>query len=164
MIRNATLEDLPGIQSLYAQARRFMADNGNPTQWAGGYPWEDMLLEDIARGELFVLEEDSLQGVFAFIIGEDPTYRRIEGGQWLSDRPYGTIHRLAGDGKSRGVLARTVAFCEGGIPHLRIDTHHDNTVMRHLIPKNGFQECGIIYQPDGTPRIAYEKLGEGEQP
>ena len=163
MIRNARPGDLPGIQALYAQARRFMADNGNPTQWAGGYPQEDMLQKDIARGELFVIEEESLWGAFAFIIGEDPTYLRIEEGRWLSDSPYGTIHRLAGDGKTRGILGRAVAFCEARIPHLRIDTHPDNAVMRHLIPKYGFRECGIIYQPDGTPRIAYEKLGDGEE-
>lgn len=40
---------------------------------------------------------------------------------------------------------------------MRIDTHENNKVMQHLIKKNGFQECGIIYVEDGSPRIAYEK-------
>ena len=34
--------------------------------------------------------------------------------------------------------------------------------MQHLIEKNGFQRCGIIYVEDGSPRIAYEKIKEGE--
>lgn len=29
--------------------------------------------------------------------------------------------------------------------------------MRHIIEKNGFAKCGIIYFADGLPRIAYEK-------
>lgn len=159
MIRNAILADLGPIQAVYAKARRFMEENGNPTQWAGGYPPEEMLRADIARGELFVLEEEgSVRGVFAFIIGQDPTYLYIEDGSWLSDSTYGTIHRIAGDGSTRGVLKKAVAFCEGQISHLRIDTHHDNHVMRRLIPKCGFQECGIIYQPDGSARFAYERI------
>lgn len=31
-------------------------------------------------------------------------------------------------------------------------------IMQHLICKNGFQKCGIIYVEDGSPRIAYEKI------
>lgn len=38
-----------------------------------------------------------------------------------------------------------------------IDTHKDNKITRHLIEKNGFAKCGIIYVADGSPRIAYEK-------
>lgn len=37
------------------------------------------------------------------------------------------------------------------------DTHQDNKITRHLIEKNGFAKCGIIYVADGSPRIAYEK-------
>ena len=29
--------------------------------------------------------------------------------------------------------------------------------MRHLLEKNGFKECGIIYVEDGTPRIAFQR-------
>lgn len=28
----------------------------------------------------------------------------------------------------------------------------------HVISKNGFKRCGIIYVADGTPRIAFERL------
>mgnify|MGYP002933455973 FL=1 len=53
----------------------------------------------IAARELYVLrEEGAIHGVFAFILGEDPTYRVIEQGAWLSDAPYGTIHAVASDG------------------------------------------------------------------
>ena len=102
-----------------------------------------------------------IHAVFAFIIGKDPTYDRIEQGRWLSKTVYGTIHRVAGDGQIKGVFDLVMAFCNKRIRHLRIDTHQDNKVMQHLILKNGFQKCGIIYVADGSPRIAYEKT---EQP
>ena len=34
----------------------------------------------------------------------------------------------------------------------------DNKIMQKVLLKNGFQETGIIYVEDGTPRIAYEKV------
>ena len=52
MIRRATLADLPVIENIYAIARQFMADNGNPTQWGDGYPKRELLESDIEKGEL----------------------------------------------------------------------------------------------------------------
>ena len=49
-------------------------------------------------------------------------------------------------------------FCGEKCPHLRADTHEDNKIMQKVILKNGFQETGIIYVEDGTPRIAFEKV------
>lgn len=157
-IRKAKLEDLDRILEIYDYARNFMAETGNPTQWGQGYPKKELLLEDIEKRRLYVMAEDGhIHGVFVFVIGEDPTYQIIEDGAWLSDGPYGTIHRIAGDGKVKGLLKRCVQFCTGEIDTLRIDTHHDNKVMQSAIEKNGFRRCGIIYSVDGSPRIAYER-------
>ena len=90
------------------------------------------------------------------MIGEDPTYLKIEQGNWISDEPYGVVHRVASDGTVHGVLGRIMDYCKGQMPHLRIDTHEENKVMQHVIEKCGFVRCGIIYVSDGTPRIAYE--------
>lgn len=159
MITPAAKQDLPVILELYQCAKDFMLRSGNPYQWPCGYPWESLLLQDIEKGQLFVCRNDSgIYGVFAFIIGEDETYLKIDGGAWLSDTPYGTIHRIAGNGTQKGIFAEAVSYCEGKIPHLRIDTHEANRLMQHLILKHGFQKCGTIYVFDGTPRIAYEKV------
>lgn len=159
MIRRARREDLPALLEIYAHARRFMAENGNASQWAGGFPPRELLEDDIEKGRLYAVErEGRLCGVFAFIAGPDETYARIEQGTWLSESEYGVIHRVAGDGTAHGLLREIVAFCEARIPHLRIDTHADNHVMQHLILGNGFRRCGIIHIQDGSPRIAYEKL------
>lgn len=157
-VRPAEPADLPRIMEIYEIARQFMTANGNPTQWAGGYPWQDMLEEDIAAGNLYVIcDETTIHGVFAFILGEDPTYAHIENGSWRSATPYGTIHRIAGDG-SGGMVQAALTYCSGIIGHLRIDTHADNSPMQHQVEKYGFSRRGIIYVEDGTPRIAYDRL------
>ena len=99
--------------------------------------------------------DSGIHGVFYFFIGDDSTYARIDDGAWHASRPYGTIHRIASDGTG-GILAAAVAFGKEKIDYLRIDTHEDHKVMQSAIAKQGFQRCGIIYQPDGSPRIAYD--------
>ena len=159
MIRKALPEDMPVILKIYEQARRFMAEHGNPRQWGNSSPAQNVLEEDIRKERLYLCERDEkICGVFAFPVGEDPTYAKIEKGEWLSDTEYGTIHRVAGDGTLHGVLGMIVAFCSRKISHLRIDTHEDNKVMQRAISKNGFQKRGIIYIEDGSPRIAYERV------
>lgn len=159
MITSAATADLPDILNIYEYARTFMAQNGNPSQWKDGYPGEELLLADIAKKQLYLCRDAHIvYGVFAFIIGEDPTYRIIRNGSWLSDTPYGTIHRIAGNGRRKGVLPEAVSFCERHISHLRMDTHRDNLIMQHILPAAGFQKCGTIYLADGSPRIAYERL------
>lgn len=158
-IRSAEKNDLNDIMQIYSAAREFMAKNGNPNQWGKAFPAKELVVSDIENGRLFVIEENgSVHGVFAFIIGNDPTYAVIENGSWLSDAEYGAIHRVASDGKIHGVLSAAVRFCLSKIPHLRIDTHKDNKVMQRQILKNGFTERGTIYTDDGSPRIAYERL------
>lgn len=160
-IRLANTDDLPQIQAIYAAARQFMIATGNPNQWVDGYPSDELLLQDIDKQQLYVEETDgALHAAFVLAMGKDPTYAHIEDGGWLSDTPYGTIHRLASDGSAAGFFSRCVTFCRGRIAHLRIDTHHDNEVMQHLAEKEGFRRCGIIYLANGAPRIAYESLAE----
>ena len=157
-IRKAEVCDLAELGRIYDAARQFMRNNGNPHQWQGGYPQKELLLSDIRRGALYaVLKEGILHGVFYFAVEEDPTYHRIYDGDWLSNAPYGVIHRIASDG-SGGIFAAALAFCSEKTNHLRIDTHADNNPMQHVVEKHGFHRCGIIYVSDGSPRIAYEKV------
>ena len=151
MFRGAVRGDLPQILQIYAHAREAMAASGNPTQWGDNFPPQELLEEDIDSNRLFVyVVNGQLLGVFAFILGADPTYQVIEDGAWLNDTlPYGTIHRLASSGKSKGVASAV--------------THADNQIMQHLLEKNGFTRCGIIHVADGTPRIAYQKLALTQQ-
>ncbi|MGN1016715.1 MAG: N-acetyltransferase [Faecousia sp.] len=157
-IKKARPEDLPTILEIYAGARAFMAKTGNPNQWKNAHPPRQLLEQDIREGNLYVLSgEGRIHGVFAFFLGEDPTYRVIQGNGWRSSAPYGTIHRIAGDG-SGGILHACIGFCREQISYLRIDTHEDNRVMQGAVKKEGFVPCGIIHIADGSPRIAYDLL------
>ena len=158
MFRGAVRGDLPQILQIYAHAREAMAASGNPTQWGDNFPPQELLEEDIDSNRLFVyVVNGQLLGVFAFILGADPTYQVIEDGAWLNDTlPYGTIHRLASSGKSKGVASAVIEWCLEHCQSLRADT-------QHLLEKNGFTRCGIIHVADGTPRIAYQKLALTQQ-
>lgn len=157
-VRTAIMADLPRILEIYAYARQFMAETGNPNQWGKTNPPRETLEQDIHQGLLHAVEENgNIHGVFFFSMEEDPTYSVIYDGQWESDAPYGTIHRIASDG-SGGIFTAALNWCLAQSTHLRIDTHHDNRVMQHVVEKHGFTRRGIIYIADGTPRIAYERL------
>ena len=79
MIRPAAEQDLPRILAIYDTARQFMRKSGNMVQWINGYPSEPLLWQDIAAENLYVTaDESSIYGVFAFIMGEDPTYAHID--------------------------------------------------------------------------------------
>lgn len=157
-IRHTEPADLPNVMRIYAYARAQMKANGNPNQWRDTHPSETMILDDIQNKNSYVIERDGvICGVFAFVIGDEPTYQAIDG-QWKCGGVYGTIHRIASSGATGGIFERCLQFCESKISNLRIDTHHDNRIMQHLIEKNGFERCGIIYVADGSPRIAYQKV------
>ena len=150
--------DLPRILEIYDIAKAYMRASGNPNQWNGAYPDPETLRTDIEKQRLYVYKKNgTIHGVFMLLLEEEPTYAYIEDGSWREETPYGTIHRLAGDGEVKGLFAKCVAFCEGRVKYLRADTHFDNHTMQHLLEKNGFERRGIIYLKNGDPRIAYQK-------
>jgi hypothetical protein len=159
-IRHALPEDIERILLIYARAREAMRRSGNPTQWGDGKPARETVEADIQQGNLYVIEQEgAIAGVFAFILGEDATYRAIEG-QWLNTFPYGTVHRVASSGRVGGILEACIGYCAAVLPNIRIDTHQDNRIMQYLLEKLGFCRCGIIHVEDGSPRIAYQRQGE----
>lgn len=160
MIRNATLSDLDRTLEIYALARSFMAENGNPDQWGTNYPDKDLVLADIECGRLYVDETDgTIHSIFMFGPGPDPTYATIEG-RWLSGEPYAVIHRVASDGTVPGAFGRCLAYCRKLSPHLRMDTYKDNHKMQAVLSRAGFVPCGTVYVDDHFPMLAYELLPE----
>lgn len=157
MIRKATMNDWNCIMEIYDRARAYMHAHGNPNQWKAGYPANSTIEQNIKDGDFYVSEdEDGIQCVFFFSIGDDPTYQYIEGA-WKNDAPYGVIHRVASAGNKKGAFDECLDFCSQQISNLRMDTHQDNTIMQHVLEKHGFERCGIIYVAPQNPRIAYQK-------
>ena len=164
-IRRSRESDFERIMEIYAHARAFMAETGNPSQWGPtNWPPEDLIHGDIKDGNSYVCVSDdgTVIGTFFFTQGEDiePTYRDISDGAWLDDGAYGVVHRIASDGSVKGTGQFCLKWAYDQCGHLRIDTHTENQVMQHVLTKLGFTRCGIIYVvEDNDPRYAYEKTG-----
>jgi len=158
-IRKSTREDLPRILELYENARTFMAQHGNSSQWGKTFPPSELIESDIAAGKSYVcLDDGRIVATFYFAIEADPTYAKINGA-WLNDFPYGVVHRIASDGVTKGAGTFCLNWAMKKINNIKIDTHKDNLPMQKLLEKLGFVRCGIIIIEDGTERIAFQRGG-----
>lgn len=157
-IRLATINDLDTMMDIFAYAREQMRLSGNPNQWGKTTPAREDMISYIEKNQTFLLIEDGLiKGTFVFFVGIDPTYNVIYDGNWLNDKPYGVIHKIAKGPNCSGILEQIISYCEKQIDNIRIDTHDDNKIMQHLLEKYGFIKCGRIHLENGSPRIAYHK-------
>ena len=157
IIRKALIDDINKIMNVYSIAQDFMIKSGNPNQWSHDYPKRELIEQDIEdETSIVICDGNAIRGVFALFSGLEPTYEYIENGRWLNDEEYVTLHRIASDGKAKGIFKYAVDYCKTVSDNIRIDTHADNAVMQRLIEKNGFVKCGKIYVRDGSPRIAYQ--------
>jgi len=170
-IRKAKENDLPAIMEIIHQAQRTMKQDGFQ-QWTEGYPGEEILSKDIEKQSCYLLtDQEEIVAVGTLYMENDPNYRIIEEGNWKTEEPYGTVHRLAvAEGRRQQGLAgilydRLEKICrEKGMRGMRVDTHRDNKKMQYWIRKQGFRLCGVIYVEDGTKRDAFEKplMGRGD--
>lgn len=173
-IRNATNEDLPEILIIYENARAFMKENGNESQWglpSPGkklWPSEESIVDKIEKNLQYICETEIdnktvIAATFAFTNGiPESAYASICEGNWPETEgtvPYGVIHCFA----SANVVKGSASFCLNWAleqcGYLKIDTHPNNKPMRNLLEKNGFTYCGKILMPevqnDDIIRVAY---------
>lgn len=159
MIRKATEQDIPAALELFTAAKAIMRSSGNLTQWEDGYPNADIVRSDINKGGARIVERDGqTAGYFALLPSPEPTYSSING-KWLDDTaPYFVIHRIASSPESHGIFREIIEYALSVSGNLRIDTHRDNRIMRHVIERAGFSYCGVINLPDGSERLAYQMI------
>lgn len=173
--RHSTPDDMEEIMEITERARTFLRSQGLD-QWQKGYPDRQIFLSDTGTGLGYVLEEDGqIAAVCAITFTEDPSYREIFDGQWLTEREgekapaYAAIHRMAVNAALRGkgyagqLFENAASLArEKGMKSIRIDTHEGNLPMQSALKKAGFIRCGRIFlqggAEDGDPRIAFEKL------
>lgn len=163
-IRQAVHSDSDSLMEIFQGAKKIMHKSGNLQQWNNGYPTKEIVLSDIEHGHCYVLcEGEDILGTMALIPGPDPTYSYIEG-EWPDEKPYYVIHRIATSSPGRNVAKIMLDWgfrfiAEKGCGVIRIDTHKDNCIMKHILTKYGFTMCGVIYLNDGAPRDAYYCIG-----
>ena len=76
MIRIATMDDLGRAHEIIGIGRAAMRAAGNTVQWSPVGVIEAGVEEDIRRGQFYVMEDEGgIYGVFALVIGDDPTYQ-----------------------------------------------------------------------------------------
>lgn len=164
--RKAEPADLDAIMEIVDAAKAYFKAQGIP-QWQDGYPNRESFLSDREKGCSYVLEEDGrVVGTMAVFFDGEPTYDKIYEGSWLSDSSsYAAIHRVAVDADSKGkglagrMVEEVVNMCrERGVCSIKNDTHRLNHSMQHMLAKNGFTRCGIIYLENGEERIAFERI------
>ena len=158
-IRKAKEEDIYVIMTVFDAAKLFMRKTGNDKQWVDGYPSKELILDNIRDDCFYVCLSDEQQiiGVFCYKFGDDATYEKIYDGEWLNDKPYGVVHRIASNGIQRRIADFCLQWCIDNCKNIRIDTHRDNAVMQNVLKRNGYQRCGIIYLANGAERIAFQK-------
>ncbi len=159
MIRKATENDIQAVLAIFDKAKDIMRSDGNSTQWGDGYPDAGIVRTDISMGGAHIIEQDGKPvAYFALLPSPEPTYSSIDG-KWLDDSsPYHVIHRIASTPESHGVFRRIIEYALSVSGNLRIDTHRDNRIMRHVIERAGFSYCGVINLPDGSERLAYQMI------
>jgi len=158
-IRLTKPEELDEVMEIYARARDFMRQQGNPTQWGSTEPKRERVALDIEEGHSFVCcEGEELLGVFSFEAdADDPTYHEIWDGSWPESESYGVLHRIAVGTPGQGVAGFCLDWCYQQCGNVRIDTHRNNIPMQNALKKYGYKYCGIIYLEDGDERLAFQK-------
>lgn len=163
LIRKATVKDLAAQKEIIAEGKATIKELGI-NMWTGDYPGEEVLLEDIGKGNAYVYCQDGkVVAIFTLDFMVDPVYEKIENGAWLCDQPYSILRRLAVSGTMRGqnitgkiIQAIGIYSMAMGYPSLRLDTHPANVSMKRALEKNGFQYTGEL-NTDQTWH-AYEKV------
>ena len=143
IIRNSTEKDFNEIMKIYEYARKFMEENGNPNQWGPtNWPPKNLIKNDIENSKSYVcIENNEIVGTFQYNFGKDieNTYKIITNGKWQNDEPYEVVHRLASNGKVKGIGKFCLNWAFEQSKHLRVDTHFDmlkKIITRDMLMKN----------------------------
>lgn len=172
IIRKADMSQLDEIMKLFSAARESIAALGIP-QWQNGYPGHDVITEDIAQKQSYVVTYNGVVKASFVLIGHEPDYDNIYEGSWRTDgTAYTALHRVAVMPSCRGgeITGKIMRFVKEyaraqSCASIRCDTHSGNIPMRKMLEKNDFRYCGIIYlkksleknDPDYL-RVGYEYI------
>lgn len=162
-LEEAKEEHLDAVWQIILYAKECQKRDGS-TQWQNGYPFRETILEDIRRGNAYIMRDaTSVQGYVAVIFGKEQAYEEIVG-KWLSNDNYCAVHRLAvseamkGKGLAQKILREVENIAkENKVLSIKIDTNFDNTPMLKIVEKLGYTYCGEVYQHN-EPRKAFEKI------
>ena len=148
-----------------------MEENGL-RQWHWGlYPTEEMIREDVRKGEMYILPGNAgtIDAAVVVTAGQEPEYEALD---WSCGIRPGMIHRLGVDPVLQGHgLAGLVLddaqklLRAAGCDCVRCDTAVDNRNAIRLYEKMGFRRCCKLEWPDtDCGFIAFDKPLKRETP
>lgn len=163
-IRKLKQEEINDVLEIIEEAKVYFRSINSP-QWQNGYPNQSSIEQDYELGNAYVVaDENKVVAYAAIIMGHDSNYDKIDG-KWISEGPYGVMHRVCVKNEYKGQGLAHLLFTkmeemikERGWKSARIDTHELNANMIHCIGKEQFTKCGIVWMSDGSERLAFEKL------
>lgn len=159
-IDKVKINDINEVNSIYERAREYMKETNNPTQWGDSYPPLSLINEDIIKNRLYGVRDDEKSLVAVFVLSsEEKAYDNCD--FWHSNDPFIVIHRVASNGKIKGITKYIFNYALTKANYLRIDTHQNNKTMQNVLIPFGFKECGIVYYERNNKieeRIAFDYL------
>ena len=161
-LKIATAADIEASYDIILQARAFLKSCG-VDQWQKDYPNRDNIVTDINEGKgVVLLDGQAIVGFACVDFDGEPAYDDLKG-EWLDQKPYAVVHRLAVSDQYKGKGIAQLFFREiekfvkeRKIDTIRIDTDDNNAIMKHLLESGGYIYCGTIWF-DNSVKIAYQK-------
>lgn len=161
LLRKAAIQDLDNVMKVFKDAIETMDGNGID-QWDNIYPSEDILKEDILRGEMF-LEEIDGKIACVFVLNQecDEEYKN---GNWKYRNGYFyVIHRLCVNPyfQNQGVGTKSMILIEEmlrkeHIDSIRLDAFSLNPFALKMYEKIGYKKVGKAHWRKGLFYL-YEK-------
>ncbi len=152
MIRKGTAADIDNILKITKACATYMIAK-NIFQWNEFYPSKTPFLNDVNRGELYVLEiENEIIGCVTISTFMDEEYIPIS---WLTPNKNNIyIHRLAIHPKQqgKGFARKLMEFAEdyaqkNNYQSVRLDTFSKNKRNQKFYELRGYKKLGDIYFP-----------------
>lgn len=155
MIRKAVRTDIPAVAAIYERIHAEEQAGRSTTGWLPGvYPVQATAEAALARGDLFVLEEDGTGTVIAAAVINQQQVDVYAGAAWAfpaADSEVMVLHTLTVDplAQGKGCGKAFLAFYEdyaraSGCTAARMDTNARNTRARAFYAGHGYREVGIV--------------------
>ena len=166
----ATEQDLDELLSFYRHVADNMEEKGLQQWHWGKYPSEEILREDLDKGDLYFMRTDgAVSAAVVLMAGQEPEYDPLA---WSFGIRPGIFHRLAvhpsmqGAGLGGLVLDDVQQILRhAGCDCVRCDTSVKNIRAIHLYEKLGFRCCGTIRWADSVgDNLRFDKPLKRETP
>ncbi len=169
-IIRATEQELEELLSFYQCVADHMEERDIRHWHWGRYPNEELIREDILKGQMYCLRTDGvITAAVGVLFGQEDAYRALS---WTGGMNPGSFHRLAvhpsmqGAGLGGLVLDDVQQLLRrSGHDCVRCDTSANNAPALRFYEKLGFRRCGRLRWEDSPgDNITFDKALKRETP